>query len=148
MRLGIRVCLLGVSLLFCVIAFAGEDVYARCRCDRGGGSRRQVKIEKKQERRAARRGEGCSTCSVCPPQSAPQQTPDDGKVEVFERSGEVKYQWQCDGRSCRLVPISPPATQAKPQPPPPKAKEPEKTPEAAPVSDPEKIWSFEESLTQ
>lgn len=113
---------LTVACLALVTAAGSQiDLLARCRCDRPARGERKAA---RQERRSARRGYA-SGYSVTP--ATPSNNPYDSGVQPLGAAEQPRFRWQCDGRSCRLVPVNP-QTKAADCPPP---TAPTKTPEPA-----------------
>ncbi len=130
-----------VTCLALVTAAGSQiDLAARCRCDRPARGDRKAA---RQERKAARRG--CSTQYATP---APSYNPYDSGVQPLGAAAPTEYRWECNGRSCRRVPVTPqaapvpvpdPAFKATVTPPKEEAKEtpatePESTPDGPAVS--------------
>lgn len=120
-----------LTVTLALVACAGSylELAARCRCDRPDrGGRRAARIE----RRAARRG-----CTTQYTPATPSYNPyDSNGVQTLgpkAAAAKVEYRWECNGRSCRLVPIAPQAKVADCPPPtaPAKTPEPEPTKEEA-----------------
>ncbi len=85
-----------------VVASAGSylDLAARCRCDRPARGERKAA---RQEKRSARRGYSSYSPSATP--STPSTSPYDSGVQPLGASAPA-YRWECNGRSCRLVPAT------------------------------------------
>lgn len=113
---------LAVALALGACAGSYVELVARCRCDRPArGERKAVRIE----RRAARRG--CSTYQYTP--ATPSTNPYDSGVQPLGASTpRPEYRWECNGRSCRLVPVTPQAKAADCPPAAPATKTPEPEP--------------------
>lgn len=110
-----------------LLACAGSylELAARCRCDRPARGERKAF---RQERRATRRG--YSTQSYIP--STPSYNPYDSGVQPLGAATEQpRFRWECNGGSCRLVPIAPQAKAADC----PAPTAPAKTPEPEPTKE-------------
>lgn len=115
-----------LTVTLALVACAGSylELAARCRCDRPDrGGRRAARIE----RRAARRG-----CTTQYTPATPSYNPYDGSgvqpLGPKSAAAKVEYRWECNGRSCRLVPVAPQAKAADCPPPTAPAKTPEPEP--------------------
>lgn len=95
------------------------ELAARCRCERGSRFERRAA---RQERRAIRRGYSTQSYTPATPSYVDPYQPG---VQPLGAT-RPEYRWECDGRSCRLVLVTPQAADCPP------ATEPKTTPEPEP----------------
>ncbi len=118
-----------LASVLAVLACGGGylELAARCRCDRPArGERKSVR----QERRSARRGYSAQYSPATP--SVDPYTPG---VQPLGATARPEYRWECNGRSCRLVPVAPQAKAADCPP----ATAPTKTPEPEPTTETKEV---------
>lgn len=141
-----RQCGFLTAILFGLFAvcFCTDEVFARCRCDGAGGSRRQARHEKRATRRSTQAAAVNTPQGYYNPYGGDSITPLGIQSAGIQSATDTELQWRCGPRGCYpiRVKVSPskvaptPDPRFQPAPRPEDAKAPEPPPLSPPAVDP------------